>query len=285
MASKDTFDPVEYLALANYYSKGCASVCKVAYQFPDRVVKKGFGPCHAMLGYGDQKGATGLYSSLWVCSKEHYQQAVTYWDYLFNEKISPWKSLLKPGYKVFRDAKDRPVGFFLPVDLETSSQLLANFCMATRLPTEHPDALRAFETFLAAGFAAPEALYFSSFLSLDYNKAFYENTQGGWHAAFDQSQEVSLDLIRAGSPDLDNRKFARGDTYYPTNMIWYGQLNGGLSALEYLRGDQKYTGVFKKLFVQYYYNGKFEGGLAVTKPNDVINKLKEWLKIHDSKKR
>ena len=271
----EDFNPVEYFKvpigeLGSSYSQ---NVCRHAIHKKNGGVEKiGDVICVAFLNRCPAlNGMKGFWGSLWNKDPDLLPHAKYYWQFLFDENISPYRPLLK-DHRIIRDG-ETPIAYYLTTTKETSSQYFANFLIATRLPYEHADSLKAFAFFMARGFTPHEALLFSHTLRLNGgDKRTYFQEADCSHIAFDSHARIPLQRLIEASPVLLDTKIARGDCYRPCNAIWNDGNNHSL-ILETLSKGEPYTGVFKKKF-QNEIGQSFENGLE-TNPEKVVTKLME----------
>jgi len=271
------FDEVEYfkVSIGELGSSYSQNVCRHAIHKKNGDVEKvGDAICVRFLN-GRKPALTGMkgfWGSLWNKEEQLLEDAIRYWQFLFDEDISPYRPLLK-GHRIIRGDWAMPIAYYLKTDKDTSSQYFANFLIATRLPYEHEGSLKAFAFFMARGFTPHEALLFSGSLRLiaEDNRTYFQ-TACEYHIAFDQRVRIPLQRLIDASPVLGDAKITRGDNYRPCNAIWNDGNNHSL-ILETLSKGEPYTGVFKKKF-QNEIGHSLENGLE-TNPEKVVAKLME----------
>jgi hypothetical protein len=274
------FDPVAYFQEPRGWS---SNVAKCASTHEDgSVTWIGEVVCHAFLNscrsrdnyYGkiDKSTMTGLYSSLWNKEDTLWDDAVRFWAFLFDEKISPYRPLLK-GHRIIKDNNHNPIAFYLTVDDDTSAQYFANLCIATRIPYEHPGSLKAFSFFVKRGFTPHEAFIFIAHLKLvsgDQRTYFMDDSYKG-HFPLDSDSHLPLARFVNARPQLSGNKLRRHE-YTPCNDIW--QKAGKESPIkDALKKGARYTGIFVAKF-RYEKGAFFEHGIE-SDPEKVIASLME----------
>lgn len=266
------FDPVKYFTLDSYIAPK-NGVGKVALEYQDRMERNDWIPCHAMLNHA-APGLKGIYSSLWCNDKELYDAACSYWEFMLSTRESPWRSILK-GSRIIHDAKNRPIAFYIKITDDTPSQLLADLCIASRAPLEHPGSTRAFDFFLKQGFSQHESLLLSVYLRLDDLSLRVGPGSNAWHFAFDSGHNIKLSDLVNGTPHCDWRRIKLGNDYSPADVIWNnpGKKNK-TDPLSILRSEEPYIGVFKTLFRYSTGTDRFINGLEAD-PIKAAIKLKE----------
>lgn len=255
------FDPIE--AFKDW--KG--GVCNYYYEFKDGVTFEENTACHYGILFHPPKYMTGVYSSLRGNSKAVRE----YWDYILNPEESPWRGCLK-GRKIYKDG-NKYIGFYIPINKDTSYQLVGDLLIATRVPNEHDQSLRAFKWALDNGLTLPEALLIS--IHLKYDGQSLDINRSGWHFAFNPENHISLKDLRDGTPpQLNALRIWKGEGDGMTNYMWSAPEASAPRLLELLNGSEKYSGQFPNLFRAYHYDTlSFKDGI-VTDPNKAMRIIK-----------
>lgn len=245
------------------------TVCRALVLYPDKPAQKYTGEvCHRFLGRYPMAGCSKVYTSLWYDSKGKIKKAAqAYWNFILGD-TSPWRSILADR-EVVRDDDGYPIAVGINITADTSSQVLANLCMATRLPFEHVGNLRLWYWLTTKGYSPHEALLVSCFATKQGNRL-GPHPHGNWHFAFNtQGNTPTLKQLRDGTPNPDGRKVTKGNDYLYSDKIWGG--NKGTHPIERaLNGAEPYKGIFEKRFK--YYNPK-----GLLEENGVIANLSKAL--------
>jgi hypothetical protein len=198
-------------------------------------------PCHANLAYIALKKPTFIFTSLWYNNEGIKSSAREFWEFILDERRSPWRSILG-GSTIIRDDSGYPVGVAL--DACNPAQVVGNLCIATRIPTENHNTLLTWRAYMDAGFDEYEALACANLLT---RTGFSTQYTSKWnHYPFHTGDVLSVTKLREGKPEFTKPNMSDGGHYTPCNVIW----NKGSSRLvEKVRQNRQYGGMFKKYFV------------------------------------
>lgn len=269
------FDPVQYFKDSRGYflqfgTSDRMGECKVAFEYKDKTECFGTQPCHRSVtnysNYGAVRhGILGIYSSLWVSSSEHYEGARLYWNYLFDKDVSPWRSILQTQdgreAKIIYDAQERPIAFHLPIDGTSPSQVVGNFCIASRLPFQRYRNIELFRMCMERGLTVHEAHYMSSYCYWD--NGHLRQDMGSVHFPFCPSKHLKLSTLkharlRVNSCRFQNSEYCQGEI----NNIWYPAHPRPAALIPILTTDENYTGSLPGLFKNKYGRLSFGNGIV-----------------------
>lgn len=228
--------------------------------------------CHGAFGqnlgntfYLDRNYATPDYavSSLWNSFDKQDHMTEAYWNWMFDPKTSPWRSLFPNGELELHYIEGRKLPAWLSIKLSPnmSSQLLMSFLMASRIPFEHSDHLVSWYEYYSNGVDPSMAIMLTQYTkTVDFNKetaSFKLNTSTyttyGQYA-FDPPLEPSVMLKRMNdaTPYVDPSAgvVALNRFYVGVSQIWfnstYTSVNGrqSMAATNIKDMHKKFLGLF-----------------------------------------
>jgi hypothetical protein len=197
-------------------------------------------PCHANLSHIARKRPTYIFTSLWYNNEGIKSLAKEFWEFILDERRSPWRSILG-GSTIIRGDDGYPVGVAL--DARNPAQVVGNLCIATRIPTENHNTLLTWKAYMDAGFDAYEALACANLLTMTGCSTQYTSKWN--HYPFTVGDTLDVSKLRMGTPKVTNPDLSDGGMYTPCNVIWT-KASSGL----YLKVQENrtYDGMFGKYF-------------------------------------
>lgn len=174
-------------------------------------------PCHQALSTLDHwlnEVPIRYYSGL-RCYAADKKAANKYWDMLFRHD-SPFRSLFKN--LGFYEVEGERKAFYIDVDKDTSTQLLASLSIASRYPYEYNTVMNKL---MKLNYATPAEMLFTIATIGDViekcvvTRTIYDHG----HHAFDYDTDLSM--LKNAAPELDTRKIlGEYSGYEPCNIIW-----------------------------------------------------------------
>lgn len=185
---------------------------------------------------------------------DHEDTMTNYLEFLFNPKISPWRSIIpEKGLEYELPAKKGAPYFKVPVTKGTSPQTLVSLFIASRAGPDVLNQVVMFNRLIKAGWSEVEALYASIYFHSDIagtSQSVIDGRRQDWFA-FSAHTMNSFEAMKEGTPNIDTKKMIHHN-YTPLQSIWYKKGNSSASAPIYnafTNTNSKYTGLFPDRWV------------------------------------
>lgn len=190
------------------------------------------GACHAgmeCVRAWTQGQALVKYHSQLRKGSTNYQDALLWWNTIFNPEHSPWASVLKDV--TFIEDGGEKIAFSMPVDAETNNQMLVNFSVATRLPFEHRVKLNAFLSLMKIGkLTPPQCIAAALYAGGDDNALFVHMYDNG-HCPVNV-HNFDYKMLAEKRPDINhNLLLFKDNGYSPNNKLWESMSNQGMGTI------------------------------------------------------
>lgn len=225
-------------------------ICTIAYVNAEgKLCPGGHRACHSNLG-SLKTGSKELYTSCWsrqvptLTEEESTKVCKLWFDLCLDPVNSPWRTVLKDF--------ERHEGYVHFKDLNVSAQVLANLCIALRVPYEREYKLILLHKLMNDGrFTPNECIYLASVFEAQISyttkgpvltsKVIASATYGG-HYFVNDASPMPFSRFNSGSPVVNGKNMSDGEQHrFPTNAIWQGL---GVDLKSLLSGNKPYTGSF-----------------------------------------
>jgi len=186
------------------------------------------GPCHAKLyNFRDYRALYTLTPPPdKVCLPEQFRAFITWLA-----QRSPWKNVPYPTEPELAWTKG-----FVITDMNLPANLVGNFCIATRIPCEHPTVVTRWHEFVSAGINENLALIFASCLRAgshnndDYtdkpDKLLWKRSPGHYPLDVFDADVSYVENFCLGRVVQPNHPLLTSPQYTPCNTVW-GETYGG----------------------------------------------------------
>ena len=209
-------------------------------------------------------------TSLWCRDAERFDDALLYWNFLFTDKRSPFRSL-QQYVTIVKDYKDRPV-YLSTTGLTEVDAHAMNMFIASRAAYHFPTRLKVFGDLVRGG-VDPRVAFMTMFF-IDYaNNNYVLSKARGSNSTYQpvDNTSVSYDAFFGGIPKALRNISQRSYEHAFHGVESFPQLSNKAS---------QYTGKFKNLY-EYMVKSKNHYIVAVTleemikKLNDTFNPILE----------
>lgn len=198
------------------------------------------GACHAQMGdvknffIGDEKSSHRLPRLTKFLSALHFveydisrEESELYWSMLFDD-ASPYASLFNNLSFIYsKHNPEHRVGFSVDLEDQTSTQLLGNLAIASRLPKENTRQVRfANRMYYEWDFSIAETLWFlGNFYWTGGTHGYVEAPEFVSHYAW--NTRIDLELLRKRAPKTNpSQTIGNYSNYMPCNFIWDNSIWG-----------------------------------------------------------
>lgn len=240
-------------------------IFQFAYQVDDGSYYQGsHTACHSVLSdlsIGDRYTAGSvmvhdsvrLFTTTWDRSTDKCGERLL--SFILDKEKSPWRKILTDA--VIHDG-------FVEIQAHHPAQVVANFCVMTRMLGERPERTKHFNTALDNGCTPYEALFiYASSVMLNGTVSLAHNSGG--HFPFNDTQGISLTRLRDGDPKHHDTSIRNARIYTDggVNIIW---AENQPPLLNLLAGEMGlYSGSFHTYRSYQYGGGKSLAGVSLDK--------------------
>lgn len=204
--------------------------------------------CHGALGRSfspTKKAATDrIYTagySPYIFSQETGKLANTFFDWMLDPEISPWRKTVLPHAEVHRYKSGEVATVSFDMD-KVPVKPAFNFFWAMRMPARYPTALKLLNMLIADGVHPTVAVQVSSkyYFAESEKKMLFYSTYDHWL----QVNNLSLDRMLKGEPKANMKERWATHSYAPNVAQWFGA-NEVQAALDKSAANSSYVGFFK----------------------------------------
>ncbi|MBD3261815.1 MAG: hypothetical protein GF334_09160 [Candidatus Altiarchaeales archaeon] len=206
-----------------------------------------------------EKKLLGVYTALRQ-DEQVLQEAQSYYDFIFNPKESPWRSVLK-GSKYSAGTTEKHPYLYLPLSKGDPLQPVVSLFLAARLVQDNPDSIRMFDYLVKNGYTGVQALYVSNYLGLRDGRVM----DISWldFNAFSAQSNLDFQRLLKAEPRIEKGFGAgEGHSYGPLQTMWvaadfikYETWRGHTNS--HLVRDKSKVSIFEKLTPSKQYDGIF----------------------------
>jgi hypothetical protein len=185
------------------------------------------------------------------------EAAEKFWTFLFDHERSPCRLALTGKEEFLRDENGRMVGIYWPETEGIPCNVFTSMLILSRVPTEFPSVLRAFDEYVKAGMDEFDAFYLSQYVGKNFKGQWLLFQGTSIHRVFNTCTDICYKALKDAQPIRDKGAYTVDvNATYGTMFDMYTSdrtsfLDELKKKLEYSEEDFKYDGHFPKAYQEY----------------------------------